>query len=155
MDAPLPRTNLLKRLFCLSMSPLPEDPGCWEIREDRVTVDLARAGILRTPGGALRLEGPALPDRILLVHGEDGVFRAVRNRCACGGFRVDPVPGEPKVRCVTPMQGTYDAAEGRSLSSHVQKAVDILPVTREGDRLVVDASALRGVPPPHERKPAP
>jgi cytochrome b6-f complex iron-sulfur subunit len=151
MPTPLSTTNPLKRLLCLSMSPPPEDPGCVSIRGDAVTIDLSRAGVLGSPGGALRLDDERLPDRVLVVHGVDGVFRAFRNRCACGGFRVDPVPGEEKIRCCTLMQSTYDYA-GKRLSGSARKDLDVLPVTGESGRLEIDVATLRDRPAPHLRK---
>lgn len=149
--SPLPKTNALMRLFCQSISPPPEDPGCYEVADDKMTVDLTRAGVLAAPGGALRLDDDRLPDRILLVHAADGAFHAYRNRCACGGFRVDPVPGEEKIRCCTLMQSTYDYA-GRRVSGSAQKDLDVLAVEAGDGRLVVDLSSIRDLPPPHARK---
>lgn len=148
---PLPRTNILKRLFCLSMSPRPRDSGCHAVQGDQLMLDLSRAPELNEKGGALRLESADLPDRVLVVHGPDGGFHAYRNRCACGGFRIDPVPGEGKVRCVTPMQSTYDGAAGKPLTKMVERSVDVLPVEESGSRLVIDIALLQQ-PPPHKRK---
>ena len=148
---PLPRTNMLKRLLCLSMSPPPADPGCFQISGKRLVVDLNRAPEIRPSGGALRIEDERLPDRVLLVHGIEGQFRAYRNRCACGGFRLDPVPREEKIRCTTPMQSAYDSA-GRPLSRTVRRNLDVLPVETHEDRIEVDVGPLHETPAPHLRK---
>ena len=143
-------TNIFQRLFCITISPLPADTGCWTISGDEMQVDLDRAPELRPVGRSIRIEGERLPDRVLLVHGEDGIYRAFRNRCACGGFRIDPVPGEQKVRCCTPMQSTYDYT-GKPTTSHPDKSVELLTTKVHGEILKIDISPLHQ-PAPHARK---
>jgi hypothetical protein len=147
---PLKATNIFQRLFCVTISPLPSDTGCFAVDGDRLTILIDRAPELAPAGGALRIEDARLPDRVLVVHGEDGQLRAFRNRCACGGFRIDPVPGQQKIRCCTPMQSSYDYA-GSPLSRTVNRSLDVLPSTVEGTTLTVDIRALRQ-PAPHQRK---
>jgi nitrite reductase/ring-hydroxylating ferredoxin subunit len=149
MSTPL-RPNPLKRLFCIQVSPRPADPGCLAIAGDTLSVELARAPELRAPGGALRLDDQRLPDRILVVHGQDGTLRAFRNRCACGGFRIDPVPGEEKIRCCTLAQSTYDYT-GKPISGPAKKNLDLLPTRATAERLEIDLAPIRNTPPPHAR----
>ena len=147
---PFPPSHPLKRLFCSATSPPPRSAACWEICGDSVEIDLAQAPELKAPGGALRLDGVNLPDRVLVVHGIDGIFRSYRNRCACGGFRIDPVPGEQKIRCCTLMQSTYDY-DGKRLSGMDERELDVLPVEAGQERLIIDITSLRE-PAPHKRK---
>jgi nitrite reductase/ring-hydroxylating ferredoxin subunit len=144
------RTNALKRLFCIAVSPPPADPGCWEFVGDTLTITLERAPELAVRGGALRLEDARLPDRVLVIRGQDGQLRAFRNRCACGGFRIDPVPDEEKIRCCTLAQSTYDYA-GSPISGPAKKKLDLLPLRAEEDRLVIELDTIRGTKPPHAR----
>lgn len=150
IKTPMPRSNPLKRLLCIAVSPQPGDAACYAISKDTVEIDLTRAPELTAPGGALRLEDSKLADRILVVHGLDGRFRAFRNRCACGGFRIDPVPGEQKVRCCTLMQSTYDYT-GKRLSGTATKDLDLLNVAASPDRLSIALSPLSAEA-PHARK---
>lgn len=151
-DAPaLPRTNPLKRMLCLSMSPPPKDAACRARSGDTLVITLERTPELAAPGGALRLEGEDLPDRILVVHCLDGRFRAYRNHCACGGFRVDPVPDEEKIRCCTLMQSTYDY-EGHRLSGSAKKDLDLLPLEQAEGTLRIDLTGVAGTPPAFARK---
>jgi len=133
------------------MAPLPTEPGCYEVDGDRVSISLSRTPVLGQPGGAMRIEDERLPDRIIIVHGQDGEFQCYRNRCACGGFRIDPVPGEERMRCVTPMQSTYEQ-DGKPLAKHVEKYLDLLPVDVAEGQLTIDCSSIRDTEPPHERK---
>lgn len=148
---PLTPTNPFKRLFCVAISPLPQDPGCYSIAGDIVTIDLARTPELRVPGGALRLEDERLPDRILVMHTDDGRFLAYRNRCACGGFRIDPVPGQAKIKCCTPMQSAYDYS-GKPISGSAKKDLDVLRVDGRAESVTVDVSSMKDTQPPHMRK---
>jgi nitrite reductase/ring-hydroxylating ferredoxin subunit len=150
-SSPLPRTNPLFRLFCRTMSPLPVDAAGHRREGETLVLDLARSPELAQPGGALRLEDASLPDRILVVHGVDGELHAYRNHCACGGFRVDPVPGEPKIRCCTLMQSTYDYS-GKLLKGTAKKDLDVLPLTRDGDTVRIDLAGVAGTKPAHERQ---
>jgi len=136
------RTNVLKRLFCISVTPLASDPRCLTVTAEAVTIDLDRAPELAAPGGSLRLESDLVPDRIIVVHGVDGRFYAYANHCACGGFRIDPVPGEPKIRCCTLAQSTYDY-EGSRISGPAKDSLTTYPVTAEGTTLRIDLANKR------------
>jgi nitrite reductase/ring-hydroxylating ferredoxin subunit len=143
-----PHANVFTRLFCRSMTALPADTGCLRREGDAALVDLARAPELGPPGGALRLEDPVLPDRLLLVHGHDGEYRCFANHCACSGFRVDPVPGQDAIQCCTLGGSRYDAA-GERTAGPAKHALVRYPVTVTGDALRVDLAAAS---PPKPRK---
>ncbi len=130
---------VLKRLFGISVSTLPADEGCSALRDGVVEVDLSRAPELTSPGSALRLESADLPDRLLVLHGLDGTFRAYTNRCACAGWRIDPVPGEHKVRCCTTMRSTYDY-DGRKLSGSAKGDLTVHAVEVDEGRLLIRLS---------------
>lgn len=138
-------TNAFKRLFARSMTPKPSDEGCWAYDGQTLTVLLDRAPELKHRGGALQLDDKTLPDRILLVHGIDDDYYVYANHCACGGFRIDPVPGEEKIRCCTLMKATYTYA-GDALSDHVEKGLTVYPVMREGSCLQIDLSSPTVMP---------
>ena len=77
-----------QRLFGLPATPQPADSGCWAFSGGKVVIDLGMAPELQKPGGALRLEGKGLLRRLLVLHGEDGGFRAFHNRCTHLGHRL-------------------------------------------------------------------
>lgn len=132
----LPR-GFFQRLLGIPATALPRDPGCWSLVEGRLRIDLSRAGELAEPGGALRVEGPGLPCRVLVLHGDDGEFHAFRNRCRhIGGRRLDPVPGTSTVQCCSVSKSTFDYS-GRCVHGPAKKAVERFPVDRDGDSLVV------------------
>ena len=55
------------------------------------------------------MEGKNMPNRVLVVHGEDGEYRAFHNQCThLGHRRLDPVPGTNTVQCCSVNKSTYD-----------------------------------------------
>jgi nitrite reductase/ring-hydroxylating ferredoxin subunit len=128
--------GVFQRIFGISVTSKPSDEGCFAIEDGIVRVDLARAPELASPGSALRLESAELPDRLMVLHGIDGTFRAYTNHCACSGWRIDPVPGEHKVRCCTMARSTYDY-DGVKLSGPAKADLTTHPVEKDGDTLVI------------------
>jgi nitrite reductase/ring-hydroxylating ferredoxin subunit len=125
-----------RRLFCVTMTPQPQQEDCWTVTAQEVRINLGQAAELAEPGGALRLEGKGLPNRLLVVHGIDDKFYAYKNNCACSGWRVDPVPGEARIRCCTLGQSTYDYS-GQPVAGPAEKNLTTYGVEREGDQLVI------------------
>jgi nitrite reductase/ring-hydroxylating ferredoxin subunit len=136
------KTNVIKRLFCISVTSPVSDPGSLTFAADSITIDLGRAPELAAEGGAMRLESESLPDRIIVVHGIDDQYYAYGNHCACGGFRIDPVPGERKIRCCTLAQSTFDY-EGNRLSGSAKDPLTTYPVTCEGPTVRIDLAGKR------------
>lgn len=136
------KTNVIKRLFCASVTPMVSDPGSLTFAPDSITIDLDRAPELAAEGGALRLEGDEVPDRIIVVHGIDDRYYAYGNHCACGGFRIDPVPGERKIRCCTLGRSTFDY-EGNRISGSAKDPLTTYPVVCEGSTVRIDLAGKR------------
>jgi len=130
------KRRVYQRLFCVPATPLAPEGGGWRFEEGVLHVNLKETPGLAEPDTALRFESEALPDRILVLHGTDGTFHAYSNHCACGGFRVDPVPAEQKIRCCTLMQSTYDL-NGKFLKGTAKKDLTLYAVSVEGDNLSV------------------
>jgi nitrite reductase/ring-hydroxylating ferredoxin subunit len=115
---------------------MPKDKECWNYSAGKVVIALNRAPELSSPGGAVRLEGKGLPERILVVYGEDGGYHAFRNRCQHMGRRLDPVPETQTVQCCSVNKSTYDY-RGNVLFGPARKPVGALPVAKEHDTLVI------------------
>ena len=76
------------------------DSTSWRMDSGRVVVKLEDAPELNKKGGAIYLKGGALAKPLLLVRAEDGNLLAFANRCShLLGRKVDPVPGESRLRC--------------------------------------------------------
>jgi nitrite reductase/ring-hydroxylating ferredoxin subunit len=130
------KRNLLQRLFGISVTKPPGDQGCWSYAERKVILDLDRVPELRQRGGAVRLEGKNLPERVLVIHGDDGEFHVFRNRCKHMGRRLDPVPGTRSVQCCSVGKSTYDYG-GTVQYGPAKESVETLPVNRDGTKLEI------------------
>lgn len=102
----------------------------------RIEIDLNRVPELSNSGSAIRLEGGGLPERILVVHGNDGEFHAFRNKCMHGGRRIDPLPGNSSVRSCSVSKATYDYS-GKVISGPAKGPLEKYPTRKENGKLVV------------------
>jgi nitrite reductase/ring-hydroxylating ferredoxin subunit len=126
--------GILKKIFGICETKKPEDPGCWIISGGRVEIDLKRAGELSRQGGAIRLEGKSLVDRILVIRGENGLFYAYKNKCTHMGRRIDPVSGSQHIRCCSVM-GSRFGITGEVLSGPANGALKNFEVKIENNKL--------------------
>ena len=128
--------GLLKRIFGICDTRLPADSGCWKFSGSTVEIDLSRAPELEKSGSAIRLEGGGLPERILVLHGNDGSFHAIKNRCTHMWRRIDPVAGESLIRCCSVSKSTFDY-EGDVVSGPAKKPLRVFPVKTEDSKLMI------------------
>ncbi len=129
------KRHVFQRLFCVPATPAVESDG-WRFADGELIIDLRKVRGLSEPDSALRFESDALPGRVLVVHGTDGAFHAYANSCTCSGFRIDPVPGEQKIRCCTLMQSTFDYS-GKHLSGPAKTDLTVYEVSADGEELRV------------------
>jgi len=129
--------KLLKRILGICETSRPARQDAWSVANRRITIHLTRAPELAKPGGAVRLEGARLPERVLVVHGSDGKYHALSNRCTHMGRRLDPLQGAARIQCCSVLKSTF-TYEGQVVSGVARKPVQSFPVTLEGDRLVID-----------------
>ena len=132
--------GILKRLLGICATQLPANSGCWTYADGKLEVILDKAPELSQKGGAVRLEGPSLPKRVLVVHGQDGAFHAFPNRCThIGHRRIDTVPGEDKIRCCSVGKSTFDYS-GKLLSGSAKESLEPLALESDGSKLVISVS---------------
>jgi nitrite reductase/ring-hydroxylating ferredoxin subunit len=129
--------GFFKRLFGICETEPPADEDCWTYADGKLEVVLDKAPELSMKGGAIRLEGPYLPKRVLVVHGEDGQYHAFPNRCTHAGHRrIDPVPGEDKIRCCSVGKSTFDYS-GQTISGSAKEPLEPLTLETERGKLVI------------------
>ena len=129
--------GILKRLFGICETRPPADPGCWTYAGGKLEVVLDKAPELSVKGGAIRLEGHSLPKRVLVVHGQDGEYHAFPNRCThVGHRRIDPVPGEDKIRCCSVGKSTFEYS-GKRISGSAKESLEPLALKAEGGKLTI------------------
>ncbi|OHB67266.1 MAG: (2Fe-2S)-binding protein [Planctomycetes bacterium RBG_13_63_9] len=129
--------GFFQRLFGICQTRPPGDAGCWSAADGKIEIILDRTPELSRPGGAIRLEGPPLPQRVLVVHGRGGDFHAFPNRCTHAGHRrLDPLPGEDKIRCCSIGQSVFDY-QGQRISGSARDPLEPLPVEVKDGKLVI------------------
>ncbi len=130
------KRNIFQRLFGKCMTREPNDAGCWTYSDGEIRIDLRRASELAEAAGAIRLEGENLPERVLVIHGDDGQLRAFKNRCTHSGRRLDPVPGARTVQCCSMGKSTFDY-NGKLLAGSAKDDVTTYPARTEDGTLIV------------------
>lgn len=129
--------KFLKRILGISETGAPEDEGCWSFEGNEIVVGMKRAKEILRPGGAMRLEGKGLPHRILLFHGMDGKFYALKNKCThIGGRRIDMAIGPNRLQCCSVMGSEYNY-DGEVKSGPAKKPLASYPVKAEQGRLII------------------
>lgn len=131
------KRSFFQRLMGISATTKPGIEGCWNYADGKLTIDLDMALELKIPGGAMRFEGKNLPERMLVVHGEDGEYRAFHNRCTHFGHRrLDPVPGTNTVQCCSINKSTYESG-GHKIFGPAPHPITLYPVKKEQETLIV------------------
>lgn len=130
------KRSILQRLFGIPATRAPGDPGAWTYAAGKLEVALDRTPELAKAGGAIRLEGRNLPERLLIVHGDDGNYYAFQNRCRHMGRRLDPVPGTTTVQCCSVGKTTY-AYDGQVMSGSAKEAIKTFNLQVQNGKLII------------------
>lgn len=96
----------------------------WSLEGSKVQVKLSQMPEPLPKGGAVYLKGGGLSKPVLLLRTEDDRYLAFEDRCTHFGRKLDPVPGEAKLRCCSLFHSTYDL-EGKNISGAAK-----MPITR-------------------------
>lgn len=137
MTIPSVKRHILQRILGKPATKEPVEQDCWVFEAGKLIVILDAAPELQTPGGALRLEGKALPLRVLVVYGEDGQYRAYHNKCTHFGHRrLDPIPGTGLVQCCSINKSIFDSG-GEKVSGPASHSIKRFPVEQDHNKLVV------------------
>jgi len=130
------KRNIFQRILGICATKAPGDPACWACDGGNLTVDLARAAELTPKGGAIRLEGKGLPRRVLVYRDDSGSLRAIENKCAHKGRRIDPVPGEGILQCCSVNAAAYEYS-GKRIEGPGEGHVRPLDLREENGKAVV------------------
>ena len=131
--------GLFAKIFGICETDLPRDEGCWEYLNGEVRIDLEKAAELSKPGGAIRMEGKGLPERVLVVHGVDEKFYSFRNKCTHMARRLDPVSGKTTIRCCSVFSSTFDYS-GKVISGAAKKSLKTFKVKNDDGKLIISLS---------------
>ena len=130
------RRGFFQRLLGKCVTELPVNADCWSFTDGIITVDLNRAPELEPVAGALRIESDALPERILVVYGEDCQYHAFKNHCSHSKRRLDPVPGTETVQCCSIGKSTFDYS-GKILNNDKLEDIKVYPVELADGKLTI------------------
>ena len=75
------------------------DGGLWQLDGDTIRIKIDQVPELAQNSGAVYLKGDSLEDPVLVFRNNDGGFIALKNKCTHAGRKIDPVPGENKLKC--------------------------------------------------------
>jgi nitrite reductase/ring-hydroxylating ferredoxin subunit len=138
MDIKFNKRNIFQRIFGIPATAKPVNPECWQHDAGKIVVDLKKAPELENTGGALRIEGGDLKQRVLVITGENDTYKAFQNRCThMGHRRLDPVPGTQTVQCCSVNNPTYDDA-GEPILGPAPNPIITYPVSVQNHQLIVD-----------------
>lgn len=128
--------NIFQRILGICATKQPSDEDCWTFENGKIIVDLVRAPELGRRNGAIRLEKKNLPERVLVIQGDDGEYHAFKNRCTHGKRRLDPMPGIQQVQCCSIGKSTFDYG-GKKISGSAKEDIDIYMMTVEDGKLLI------------------
>jgi nitrite reductase/ring-hydroxylating ferredoxin subunit len=128
--------SLLRLIFGICITQLPEDEDCWRYSRGRIKIEWARAPELYKPGGAIRLEGKGLPIRVLVVYGMDGQYHAFRNRSTFMGRRLDPVAGTQTICSCNVLKSVFDYT-GNVMSGPAKEPLKTFQVETKQCKVIV------------------
>ena len=108
----------------------------WSLDRGKLTLNPDEIPELGKSGGAVHMKGGGLNESVLVVRGQDDRFYAFSNRCTHMGRRLDPAPGEQKLRCCSVNHATY-SFDGAKLSGPAKGPVKVYPVEQRDGTLIV------------------
>jgi cytochrome b6-f complex iron-sulfur subunit len=86
----------------------PLSGNLWSLEGNNVNVKLSQMPESLPKGGAVYLKGSGLSKPVLLLRTEDDRYLAFEDRCTHSGRKLDPVPGEAKLRCCSIGHSVFD-----------------------------------------------
>jgi cytochrome b6-f complex iron-sulfur subunit len=93
----------------------PLSPDLWSVEGGKVVIKISQKPDAIPKGGAAYLQGKGLQEPLLVVHTDDDKYLSFTNRCTHAKRKIDPVAGEPKLRCCSVNHSKFDY-DGKPLS---------------------------------------
>ena len=108
----------------------------WSLEGNKARVKLSQMPEPLVKGGAVYLKGGGLSKPVLLLRTEDDRYLAFEDRCTHFGRKLDPIPGEEKLRCCSLFHSTYDL-DGKNISGAAKRPLPSYVVEQSDGDLVI------------------
>lgn len=108
----------------------------WSLEENKVHVKLSQLPAPLSEDEAVYLKGKGLRKPVLILRTKEDQYLVFENSCTHGGRKLDPVPGESKLRCCSLGHSTFDY-EGKRLSGMAKKPLTRYAVEESDGDLIV------------------
>ncbi|MFH0959868.1 MAG: Rieske 2Fe-2S domain-containing protein [Pseudomonadota bacterium] len=113
------------------------NPAYWQLCGNVITIKIDDVPELQRHGGAVCLQGNGLKEPVLVVCDNDGGYHSFSNKCTHFGRKLDPVPGQPVLRCCSVSHSTFDYL-GNSLTGPAGKPIRVYRAElKNGDLTIV------------------
>ena len=113
----------------------PLGDSSWNMEGNQIYIKLNEMPL--PPEGATYLKGKGLQKPVFIFRSADDQYLAFQNRCThIGHRRLDPVPGENKIRCCSVFHSTYDL-DGNPISGPARNQLKKYEVQQSGDDLII------------------
>jgi nitrite reductase/ring-hydroxylating ferredoxin subunit len=136
MSVKVLKRNVFQRILGICATKLPINNDCWSYSDGKLIIDTGKAPELSKIYGGLRIEGNSIPERVLVVRGEDDNYYAVRNKCTHAGRRLDPVPDSDTVQCCSMGRSTFKY-NGEVIKASSEEPLPAFPVEVQDGQLVI------------------
>jgi len=120
--------------LCCTTQPLP--PACLELRNARITVDLARIPELRRSGASFRIVDDERKINLILIHAGRGRYVAMDRSCTHAGAQCTYDPKRQTVQCTSLNHAEYDLG-GKLLHGRTHGDLRTYPVRVSGAKLEI------------------
>jgi Rieske Fe-S protein len=114
----------------------PLSGNLWSLEENKVRVKLSQMPEPLQKGGAVYLKGGGLTQPVFLLRTEDDRYLAYEDRCTHFGRKLDPVPGEAKLRCCSLFHSTYDL-DGKNITGAAKSPLTRYTVEQSDGDLII------------------
>ncbi|MDY6893754.1 MAG: Rieske 2Fe-2S domain-containing protein [Chloroflexota bacterium] len=114
----------------------PLSPDLWGSEQNKVRLKLEQIPELSQRGGAVYLKDQGLQTPVLVVRTMDDRYLAFANSCPHGKRKIDPLPGEPALRCCSVGYSKFDY-EGNVLKGPAKDPLKRYDVELSGGELVI------------------
>ena len=108
----------------------------WSLEGNKARVKLSQMPEPLQKGSAVYLKGGGLSKPVLLLRTGDDRYLAFEDRCTHFGRKIDPIPGEEKLRCCSIFHSTYDL-DGKNISGAAKRPLTSYVVEQSDGDLII------------------